>query len=78
MNERNAWPAEVNALRAFLKAVFRRIPARDIAAFLHCYILKGGFLDGPAGFRFALSRYRYYRMISDFSASASKEREKAA
>ncbi len=78
MNKRNAWPSEVNALRAFLKTVFRGGSARDIAAFLHCYILKRGFLDGGAGFRFALSRYRYYRMISDFSASASKEREKAA
>ena len=78
MNRRRAWPVEVSGFRAFLKLVFRGMPARGVVAFLHCYFFKLGFLDGGAGFRFALSRYRYYRMISDFSANASKARGIAA
>jgi glycosyltransferase involved in cell wall biosynthesis len=63
MNKRSAWPGEVNALRTTMKKVFRVLPLRPLIAFLHCYVVKLGFLDGARGFRFAQDRYRYYRMI---------------
>ncbi len=63
MNKKRAWPGDVSAARAMAKRVFRFIPFRPTAAFLHSYVLKGGVLDGAAGFDFALSRLTYYRMI---------------
>ncbi|MGB4056614.1 MAG: glycosyltransferase family 2 protein [Alphaproteobacteria bacterium] len=74
MMERGAWPGEVSLVRRVLKSVFRRMPMRPLAAFLHCYVLKMGFLDGVRGVRFALSRAAYYRMIS----RASKGRVQTA
>ena len=64
MNARRAWPSDPVVWRAFLKRFFRTLPMRGVAAFLHCYVLKIGFLDGAAGFDFARSRARYYAMIS--------------
>ncbi|MGH1397617.1 MAG: glycosyltransferase family 2 protein [Alphaproteobacteria bacterium] len=63
MDARGAWPHDPVLWRRVLKGVFKRIPFRDVAAFLHCYVLKLGFLDGAAGFDFARSRGRYYSMI---------------
>ncbi|HMG50430.1 MAG TPA: glycosyltransferase family 2 protein [Inquilinus sp.] len=60
------------AYRRLLKTIFRRIPARGLVAFLHSYVLKLGFLDGAAGFHFAMSRGFYYWQ------SALKRRELAA
>ena len=59
MNMRQAWPED----RRLVKRVFKALPFRAAIAFMHSYILKLGFLDGIRGFRFASSRYRYYRMI---------------
>ena len=64
MNARRAWPEEDRVYRRALKALFRRLPFRSAAAFFHCYVLKAGFLDGGPGYRFALSRAAYYRMIA--------------
>ena len=64
MNARSIWPQDPVLWRAFLKCIFRAMPFRYTAAFLHCYVLKFGFLDGLAGFDFARSRGRYYKMIS--------------
>ena len=64
MNARQAWPSDPVVWRECLKRIFRAIPLRNVAAFLHCYVLKCGFLDGYSGFDFARSRGRYYRMIS--------------
>ncbi len=63
MNRKNAWPVDPVLWRQRLKVVFRALPARDIIAFLHCYIGKGGFLDGAAGYDLACKRAQYYRMI---------------
>ncbi len=71
MHARGAWPQENSAARRWLKAVFRALPFRPAAAFVHCYVLKLGFLDGAAGFRFARSRAAYYRMISQASKEAA-------
>ena len=59
-----AYPKEVSPYRQALKDVFRQLPCRGVVAFVHCYILKLGFLDGRAGFNFAQSRWIYYQMVS--------------
>jgi len=69
MNAREAWPQDPDMWRQCLKRVFRSLPMRDMFAFLHCYVLKLGFLDGLAGFDFARSRARYYRMINAASSA---------
>lgn len=59
MNARGAWPGGVR----MSKRIFKALPFQALVAFLHSYVLKLGVLDGAAGFRFARSRRRYYRMI---------------
>lgn len=63
MIKNNAYPSENNKGRDILKRIFRRLPFRPVIAFAHSYVLKRGFLDGRAGFYFALSRYHYYRKV---------------
>lgn len=63
MSRKNAWPQDPDPKRERLKRFFRTVPFRPLIAFIHCYVLKLGFLDGQAGFCFACSRFRYYRMI---------------
>ena len=46
-------------LRSAMKRVFNALPMRGVVAFVHCYFLRLGFLDGPAGFHFALWRGFY-------------------
>lgn len=50
--------------RRMMKAAFRKTPARWLVAFLHSYVFKLGFLDGPAGFHFAMARAFYYWQIA--------------
>ena len=64
MNAKSAWVQDPKDSREFIKRVFRNMPFRDVAAFLHSYVLKAGFLDGFAGLNFALSRAWYYKTIS--------------
>lgn len=52
--------AETLAQRRFLKSMFASLPRRDVIAFLHSYILLGGFMDGRQGFEHARRRYDYY------------------
>jgi glycosyltransferase involved in cell wall biosynthesis len=62
--------------RGALKVVFSRLPFKGLAAFLHSYVLKLGFLDGRAGLHFALARGFYYWQVglktkeSQWSAAA--------
>lgn len=63
MDERGAWPEEVSVGRFLAKRVFRALPFRGLAAFVHCYVWKLGILDGARGWRFAQTRRDYYRMI---------------
>jgi glycosyltransferase involved in cell wall biosynthesis len=49
--------------RKFLKGVFIRMPGRPLAAFLHSYLLRMGFLDGMPGFDRAVARAFYYWQI---------------
>lgn len=71
MNRKNAWPQDPVPWRQALKAVFRALPFRPAAAFLHSYILKAGFLDGKPGWRLARSRALYYAMIKRLQGQQS-------
>lgn len=73
---KEAFPKDPSPVRESLKKIFRRLPRRDLIAFVHSYIFKLGFLDGRAGLDFALARARYYKMISAALSSASKAPEK--
>lgn len=65
MDQRGGYPNENDLKRRVMKIVFRVMPFRGVIAFVHCYILKLGFLDGALGYKFARSRYRYYRRVRD-------------
>lgn len=60
----NRWPADPVPLRQAMKRLFRALPARGLAAFIHAYLLKGGILSGAAGWRQARDRRRYYNMVA--------------
>ncbi len=72
MDRRNAWPPDPSVWRNLLKRIFRALPLRGVAAFIHSYIWKGGFMDGSAGYRLARSRYLYYRRIAKIASETSK------
>lgn len=59
MTRRGAWPCDPSPLRERLKRAYRRMPLRGAVMFAYCYVLKGGFLDGAAGFDYACARARY-------------------
>ena len=64
VRKRQALPMDVKPIRRLLKLVFEALPFKGTCAFLHCYILKRGFLDGAAGLRFARTRKQYYDMVA--------------
>jgi glycosyltransferase involved in cell wall biosynthesis len=49
--------------RSRLKRAFAKMPFRPLGIFLYSYVLMGGFLDGRAGFDYAVSRGFYYWQI---------------
>jgi len=49
--------------RLLLKRAFQAMPFKAVIAFLYSFVIKGGFLDGRAGFHFALARGFYYWQI---------------
>src|SRR5688572_4833482 len=51
------------AFRSALKILFGRSPLKGLVAFLHCYFLALGFLDGRAGLQYALARGFYYWQV---------------
>ncbi len=63
MTRKKAWPKDPIPWRNFAKYLLRHNPLKAELAFLHCYVLKLGFLDGAAGYDFAKSRWIYYHMI---------------
>jgi glycosyltransferase involved in cell wall biosynthesis len=52
-------------VRGALKRWFNLLPAKAFVAFCWSYIFRFGFLDGKAGFRFALARAFYYWQIGE-------------
>lgn len=63
MITRNAFPRDPVEWRQILKDFTRTSPLRPALVFLHSYMLELGFLDGVAGFDFALHRARYARDV---------------
>jgi glycosyltransferase involved in cell wall biosynthesis len=52
-----------SARRSRLKRAFARMPFQPLGIFVYSYGLTGGFLDGRAGFHYAVSRGFYYWQI---------------
>ncbi|MBI1206299.1 MAG: glycosyltransferase [Azospirillum sp.] len=50
--------------RVFAKALFARLPFRPLWVFLFGYLVCLGFLDGAAGFHYAVARAFYYWQIA--------------
>jgi glycosyltransferase involved in cell wall biosynthesis len=50
-------------IRKVLKRVFGRLPLKGTASFLYAYVLRLGFLDGRAGFQFAIAKAFYYWQV---------------
>jgi len=50
-------------MRKHLKRIFSKMPFKGLVAFVHSYLVHLGFLDGIAGFNFALARGFYYWQI---------------
>ncbi len=63
----NCWAAlfalDRNERRFHQKELFYRMPARPLVKFLFLYLVKSGFLDGRAGFRYAVLQSFYEYMI---------------
>lgn len=55
--------SELGGRRA-AKRLFAAAPFKGLIAFLHSFVLRGGFRDGAAGFHFALARAFYYWQIA--------------
>ena len=57
--------------RGLLKALFAQLPGKGLVAFLHCYVGRAGFLDGWAGFHYAVARGFYYWQIGITTRTSS-------
>jgi glycosyltransferase involved in cell wall biosynthesis len=49
--------------RALQKRIFARVPLRGAVAFVWYYVFRRGFLDGRAGFHYALAKAFYYWQV---------------
>ncbi len=56
------WSGE-RAPRRWAKQLLARLPGRPFWVFCHSYLWRLGFLDGRAGFSFALARAHYYWQV---------------
>jgi glycosyltransferase involved in cell wall biosynthesis len=45
------------------KALFNSLPFKPLAFFVYSYVVRGGFLDGRAGYHYALAKAFYYWQI---------------
>lgn len=54
---------DFNVRRVHQKALFHRLPIRPLLKFLLLYVVRGGFLDGRAGLRYAVLQAVYEYMI---------------
>ncbi len=57
--------------KRWLKRLWVRLPAKPILRFLYMYVLRGGFLDGKAGFLYCV-----FKGIQEFHISAKMDEEK--
>jgi hypothetical protein len=56
--------SDPNERRRALKDIFFRLPAKPAIRFIYSYIIRRGFLDGRAGFTYAVLLAMYEFMIS--------------
>lgn len=63
MRSGHLYPSEGKIVRRVIKAAFSILPFKPYTAFLHSYIVKGGFLDGREGFILSRSRFDYYQKV---------------
>ena len=63
MIARDAFPPDPVIWRQDLKKATRASAFRPYLVFFYSYILKGGFLDGIAGFDYALAKASYARDV---------------
>ncbi|WP_183007247.1 glycosyltransferase family 2 protein [Achromobacter sp. UMC71] len=69
-------PREANVgARALLKRIFQAMPFKAPISFLHSYVLRLGFLDGRAGFDYAVARAMYYWQIRIKTEEIRKARQ---
>jgi len=62
------------ARRRTLKSLVARMPARPALRFVYQYVLRGGFLDGAAAFRYCRLLARYERFMADELRALRRER----
>lgn len=74
MTRRGAWPRDPVAWRDRVKRVLRRSRLRPLIVFVYGYFFGLGFLDGRAGWSFALSRARYAQAVVAETRRAFDER----
>jgi glycosyltransferase involved in cell wall biosynthesis len=55
--------AEIASKRTLKGRIFDSVPGKPIAFFVYAYVLRGGFLDGRAGFDYATALAAYYWQI---------------
>jgi hypothetical protein len=63
-SEGSLFSRDPNVRRRALKDVFFRLPARPLVRFLYSYVWRRGFLDGNAGFTYAVLLMFYEYMIT--------------
>ena len=66
MTKGERWPDDPVYWRDCLKKLVRRSALRSYLMFFYSYVAKCGFLDGKAGYDFALSRKKYCHLILSF------------
>ncbi|MGH1404850.1 MAG: glycosyltransferase family 2 protein [Alphaproteobacteria bacterium] len=66
MIRRERWPKDPIWWREQVKHYLRGSVLKPYIMFVYSYIIKAGFMDGRAGFDFALSRMKYCQMILNF------------
>lgn len=64
----------VDSSKGLVASFAHRLPARPLLFFLYSYVAKFGFLDGRAGFDYAVAKAWYY-WLSAVIASEGKQRE---
>ena len=60
---KNLISSDPSARRKSLKQIAYRLPGRPILVFWYLYVMRGGFLDGRAGYQYARMRAAYEDMI---------------
>ncbi|WZH38936.1 MAG: glycosyltransferase family 2 protein [Microbacterium enclense] len=63
LRARTAVRADIAKQRTLKGRLFDKLPAKPVAFFVYCYVARGGFLDGRAGFDYAAALAMYYWQI---------------